>query len=406
MLGWSPGTRGRAVQGGTALLADPADSSAFQTWLGTIRGKFVLASPAEPSCRPDSSYVRWAGQDAFEAMSRDRTARRQQWQRRNLNARSGGKTIAQRLEEAGAAGVLTTNWTGGWGSTRIFSAATRQVPTFGLSCENYGLVFRLTERNQGAQLRVSAEAEALGEVPVFNVIGEIKGSEKPDEYVMLSAHFDSWDGSSGTTDNGTGTIVMHEAMRILKQAYPAPRRTIIVGHWSGEEQGLIGSGAFAADHPEIVRGLQALFNQDNGTGRIANLSAAGLLGAGAHLASWASRLPAELTQGLNFGFPGAPAGGGSDNASFACHGAPGFGLGSENADYGQYTWHTGRDTFDKAIEANVKRNATLTAMLVYLASEDPETVPRERRIVRAQGGGTGQWPACRVPPRTSPDPER
>ena len=76
-------------------------------------------------------------------------------------------------------------------------------------------------------------------------------------YVLLSAHFDSWDGSQGATDNGTGTITMMEAMRILKQAYPHPKRTIMVGHWPGEEQGLNGSHAFAYDHPEIVREIQA-----------------------------------------------------------------------------------------------------------------------------------------------------
>ena len=103
------------------------------------------------------------------------------------------------------------------------------------------------------------------------MIAEIKGSEKPDEYVVLSAHFDSWDGASGATDNGTGTVMMLEAMRILKQAYPNPKRTILVGHWGGEEQGLIGSRAFAEDHPEIVQGCRRLFNQDNGTGRVADI---------------------------------------------------------------------------------------------------------------------------------------
>ena len=77
-------------------------------------------------------------------------------------------------------------------------------------------------------------------------------------------------------------------MRILRQVYPNPKRTILVGHWSGEEQGLNGSRAFAADHPEIVAGLQALFNQDNGTGRIQNISMQGLTGAGAQFAGWLS----------------------------------------------------------------------------------------------------------------------
>jgi Zn-dependent M28 family amino/carboxypeptidase len=103
---------------------------------------------------------------------------------------------------------------------------------------------------------------------------------------MLSAHFDSWDGGSGATDNGTGTITMLEAMRILQLAYPHPRRTILVGHWSSEEQGLNGSSAFVQDHQPIVDSLQALFNQDNGTGRIESMSASGFTLAAGNLARY------------------------------------------------------------------------------------------------------------------------
>jgi len=209
-----------------------------------------------------------------------------------------------------------------------------------LSCEDYGLVFRLAHNGQGPRLRVQADADLLGEVPVSNVIGEIKGSEKPDEYVMLSAHFDSWDGSSGATDNGTGTITMMEAMRILKSVYPRPKRTIMVGHWSGEEQGLNGSRAFAADNPAVVKGLQALFNQDNGTGRVATISMAGLTRAGEFFGRWFAKLPTELTRNITLVIPGIPGGGGSDYASFLCYGAPAFNLTSLSWDYGTYTWHT------------------------------------------------------------------
>jgi Zn-dependent M28 family amino/carboxypeptidase len=135
-------------------------------------------------------------------------------------------------------------------------------------------------------VRLDLEAQLLGEVPAFNTIGMIRGVEKPEEYVMLSAHFDSWDGSSGATDNGTGTLMAMEAMRLLKLAYPRPRRTIIVGHWNSEEQGLNGSRAYAEDHPEVLKGLQALFNQDNGTGRIQSVSASGLSDIGRHLRDW------------------------------------------------------------------------------------------------------------------------
>jgi hypothetical protein len=126
---------------------------------------------------------------------------------------------------------------------------------------------------------------------VFKGVGEIKGRELPNEYVMLSAHFDSWDGGSGATDNGTGTITMLEAMRILRLVYPNPRRTILVGHWSGEEQGLNGSRGFVADHADIVNGLQALFNQDNGTGRVETMSASGFPDAAANLARYLAVCP-------------------------------------------------------------------------------------------------------------------
>jgi Zn-dependent M28 family amino/carboxypeptidase len=284
---------------------------------------------------------------------------------------------------------------------KVFSAATRTIPHVQLSCEDYGLVMRLAANRQGPRLRLDARSEDLGEVPVFNVVAELKGSEKPDEYVVLSAHLDSWDGSSGATDNGTGTTTMLEAIRILRQSYPNPKRTIVVGHWGGEEQGLIGSRSFVADHPEIVRGLHALFNQDNGTGRVRNISMQGLVGAGAAFGKWFARLPAEVTESVNVGNPGMPSGGGSDNASFACHGTPAFGLGSLNWDYFSYTWHTNRDTYDKIVPEDLKRNATLTAMLVYLADQEPEQLGRERRVmpVVQRTGQQAVWPECGTPAR-------
>ena len=102
-------------------------------------------------------------------------------------------------------------------------------------------------------------------------------------------------------------------------------------------------------------------------------------------------------------FPGSPPGGGSDHASFICHGAPAFGLGALSWDYGTYTWHTNRDTFDKVVFDDLKNNATLVAMLAYLASEDPERVPRDRRVMPAnpQTGSPGTWPVCQSPPRSS-----
>jgi hypothetical protein len=207
---------------------------------------------------------------------------------------------------------------------------------------------------------------------------------------MLSAHFDSWDGSQGATDNGTGTITMMEAMRILKQAYPHPKRTIMVGHWPGEEQGLNGSRAYAYDHPEIVRGLEALFNQDNGTGRIVRTSGVGLPDAGEHMQQWLSKLPQEFKTQIEYSGVGAPATGGTDNASFDCYGAPAFGMSSLGWDYGTYTHHTNRDSFDKIVFDDLEGNATIVAMLAYLASEDPSFITRQRADLTANGGRGGR----------------
>jgi hypothetical protein len=412
MLAWSPPTpKGRPVRAPVVVLPDVADSTALVAWLPQARGKFVLISAAQPTCRPDDSWEKWATPSTVDSLKARRTAAQQAWQQRLQRTGyvtgtgvSGSAGLQRRLEAAGVAGVIGSNWSQGWGVQKIFGAYTDRVPVVDIACEDYGLVFRLAQNNQGPVLELTAESQSLGEVPVFNVVAEIKGSALPNEYVMLSAHFDSWDGGSGATDNGTGSIAMLEAMRLLKLAYPNPRRTILVGHWSGEEQGLNGSRAYVKDHPEIVSGLQALFNQDNGTGRIESMSASGFPDASTSLARWLSRVPADITRNIKFSFPGNPSGGGTDHASFVSCGASGFGLGSGDWDYGRYTWHTNRDTYDKLSFDDVKLNAALAAMLVYLASEDTVRTSREKRTVFAPtpGGQPGSWPECRDGQRVTP----
>jgi Zn-dependent M28 family amino/carboxypeptidase len=230
---------------------------------------------------------------------------------------------------------------------------------------------------------------------MFNVVAELKGRELPDEYVLLSAHLDSWHGATGATDNGTGTLTMLEAMRILKETYPHPRRTILVGHWGGEEQGENGSLSFGEDHPEVIRGLQTVFNQDNGTWRFEMLEGQGFLKAGANLARWMSQLPNELAEGIRLQVPGDQANTGSDHSAFVCRPAPAFRLQSPYSEYRQYTWHTNRDTYDKIVFDDLKQNATTAAMLAYAASEDPDPVSRDESILPPFPGGRARpWPTC------------
>jgi carboxypeptidase Q len=396
MLAWSPGTDG-PVTAGTEILPRVSSPEEFERWLPQARGKLVLIAPPQPTCRPDENWEKWATPESFQAMRGARKEAEEAWARRVATTGSDLRSLPRRLEQAGAVGILTSRWSLGWGVNKVFNAFTERVPTLDLSCEDYGLVFRLTENGDAPVLRVNADAEFLGEVPVFNTIATLPGTEKPEEYVLLSAHFDSWDAASGATDNGTGTITMMEAMRILKEVYPNPKRTILVGHWSGEEQGLNGSRAFAADHPEVVEGLQVLLNQDNGTGRVVSIMMQGLTGAERSFSRWLAQVPEEITRHIKLESPGRPGAGGSDYAAFICHGAPAFSLSSLSWDYGTYTWHTNRDTFDKLVFDDLRNNATLTAMLAYLASEDPERVSRERRADLVPNPLTGQpsrWPAC------------
>jgi len=112
---------------------------------------------------------------------------------------------------------------------KIFGAYTKAIPTVDIALEDYGLLYRLTESGDKPKISIHTESKERGVVPVFNTIAEIKGTEKPDEYVILSAHFDSWDGGTGATDNGTGTLTMMEAMRILKKVYPNPKERSSLG---------------------------------------------------------------------------------------------------------------------------------------------------------------------------------
>ena len=398
MLGDSPGTGGRDLTGTTVILPMVADSNEFVKWLPNVKGKFVLISAAYPTCRPEDEWAAIATPESKARMDTTIVKLVNDWNTRIRNTgypvTAGNPTgnLGIRLEKAGAIGVIVGNManplSGAWGTWTVYDTKNTKAVGIAMSCEDYGLLYRLTERKQGPQLRVNAVSQSTGAVPVFNTFGSIKGTEKPNEYVLLSAHFDSWDGSQGATDNGTGTIMMMEAMRILKLAYPHPKRTIIVGHWPGEEEGLIGSRAFAYDHPEFVRAIAAGFNQDNGTGRVVSTSGVGLPDAGAHMQTWLAKLPTEFQNQLHYNGVGGPATGGTDNASFNCYGAPVFGLSATGWDYGTYTHHTNRDSFDKIVFDDLKGNATIVAMLAYLASEDPSTISRERAdLAEAAGGG-------------------
>ena len=400
-LAWSPATPKKGTTAELVVLPMVKESMEIVKWLPTVKGKMVMVSKLEPTGRPDYNWEEFATEKSFEKMKKERDEQEKAWNDNMKNMGHNSRTLPEALEAAGAVGIVASYWSKGFGVNKIFSARTKKIPTVDLELEDYGMLYRLVESGQKPQIHVVAESKDLGVSPTFNTIAEIKGSEKPDEYVILSAHFDSWDGGTGATDNGTGTLVMMEAMRILKKVYPNPKRTILVGHWGSEEQGLNGSRAFVEDHPEIVDGVQALFNQDNGTGRVVSISGGGFLDAYDYLGKWLYAVPEEITDEIETTFPGTPARGGSDYASFQAAGAPAFSLSSLNWSYWNYTWHTNRDTYDKIIFDDVRNNAILTAILAYMASEHPEKTSRTKAVlpISNRTGEQLEWPTPRSPER-------
>jgi Zn-dependent M28 family amino/carboxypeptidase len=293
-------------------------------------------------------------------------------------------TVAVRINDAGRehGQIRAFNYTG--------YDETKTVPTVVLRNEDYGRIVRILADGTPVTLRFDIVNRAYPEGRTsYNAVAEIAGTDKKDEVVMLGGHLDSWHSATGATDNAIGCAVMMEAARILKAIGVAPRRTIRVALWSGEEQGLLGSKAYVAEHfgtaespkPAFSK-LNGYFNVDGGTGRIRGASIFGPPEAAAILAG-------HLRQFEDLGVYGATATtgrttGGTDSSSFSAAGLPGIGLAQDGIEYNSHTWHTNLDTLERIVEGDVKKSAVAIAYAVYqLAMSDemlprftPETMPR------------------------------
>ncbi|HYH16880.1 MAG TPA: M20/M25/M40 family metallo-hydrolase, partial [Flavisolibacter sp.] len=293
-LAWSPATpKGKAMEGDVIALPLLKDSIALQDWLPTVKGKIVLISQPQISGRPESSWKEYALEADYKNFLEQKEKAAKAWSEGLKKMGTTHNKIQTQLEKAGAIAIASSYWTGGWSSNRIFGTKTKKIPHVDIRMEDYQMLYRFIQRGIVPRLQITATSKHLGPMPAQNTIAEIRSSVNPNQYIMLSAHFDSWDGGTGATDNGTGTVLMMEVMRILKKHYPNPKRNIIVGHWGSEEQGLNGSKAFAADHKDMLSKISVLFNQDNGTGRISRLSGLGFLDAYDYFGRWFAYLPEE-----------------------------------------------------------------------------------------------------------------
>ena len=259
------------------------------------------------------------------------------------------------------------------------------VPTVVLRNEDYGRITRLLAGGHTVDLRFDIVTRSHPEGAVaFNAIAEIPGTDLKDEVVMLGAHLDSWHAATGATDNAIGCAVMMEAVRILRAAGVSPRRTIRIALWSGEEQGLLGSQAYVAQHfgtfeeprPGFDK-LTAYLNMDHGTGRVRGATVFGPPAAAQALR--------EIFRPLaDLGVAGASATavralGGTDHTSFSRAGLPGINVGQDPIEYRSHTHHTNLDTYERLIEEDARASAVVIASTVYHLAMRDDRLPRFSR---------------------------
>jgi carboxypeptidase Q len=272
------------------------------------------------------------------------------------------------------------------GQIRAFNNRTfdvsKVVPTVVMRNEDYGRISRILADGAPVELEFNIVNRNYPEGRTsYNVVGEIPGTDKADEVVMLGGHLDSWHAATGATDNAVGCTIMLEAARILHTLGIRPRRTIRVALWSGEEQGLLGSKAYVKEHfgtfeqpkPEYFK-FNGYFNVDSGTGRIRGANVFGP-------PETATVLRQAFAPFEDMGVLGAIATtsrrtGGTDSTSFNEAGLPGIGLGQDPIEYGTHTWHTNLDTYERIIEADVRSAAVVVAAAVYHLAMRDEMLPR------------------------------
>ena len=278
-----------------------------------------------------------------------------------------------------------------------------KVPVVVAAIESYGRLYRLTQAHAPVSVEIDVETKFTGEHEhAFNTIAEIPGTDPKlkEQVVMVGGHLDSWTAGTGATDNGAGTIVAMEAVRILKALDVKPRRTIRIALWTGEEQGIFGSKGYVTQHfgsaklstapdqlqlPEYMRRaagplevkpehklITAYFNVDNGTGKIRGVYTQGNAAIAPIFAQWIAPLKdLGVTTITNRNT------GGTDHLSFDAVGIPGFQFIQDMLDYEARTHHSNEDVMERLQPADLKQIATVEAIFLYNAAQRDQMLPRK-----------------------------
>jgi carboxypeptidase Q len=297
------------------------------------------------------------------------------------------------LKEEGVVVALTPGYNGDGGT--IFSTYGGSEnpkdpippPMVAITPEQYNRIVRLLQHGTTPKLTFDVAVDYQKEDQnAVNVIGEIPGTTKPDEVVMLGGHFDSWQGGTGATDNGTGSSVAMEAVRILATLKKPMARTVRVALWGGEEEGVYGSSAYVQQRfaprdtmkktPEYDK-LDVYFNDDGGSGRFRGVSAGGSPQMATIFKSWIEPIKDQhivAVSGADFRPTTQP--GGTDSSSFSWIGLNGIGFQQDGLEYGTRTHHSNADTYDRVQKDDVMQGSMIEAWFAYNAATRPEMLPR------------------------------
>lgn len=385
---WTLGTNGAVTT--EAILAPIAAEADFDKFRGKLTGKIVLLQNAREVLPLFQAPARRFNLEQLKEMEAQPVA--------PSGGRGGGgpgqgQTFGQKrnafLIAEGVVAVLEPgNGRGDSGSVLVGGGGSRNPkdppapPQLAVATEHYNRIARLLAKGQAVTMEVDVRNTFHDrDLNMFNIIAEIPGTDKADEIVMLGAHFDSWHAGTGSVDNGAGSAVMMEVMRILKQSGMRPRRTVRLGLWPGEEQGLIGSRTYVRNHfadpqdmklkPEHAK-FAGYFNMDNGTGQYRGVYLQGNEAVAPIFRAWMA--PFENLGMTHLTIRNT---GGTDHLAFNAVGLSGFQFVQDPVQYSSRTHHTNLDVYDQLIPADMMKNAVITASFVYHTANREQMLPRK-----------------------------
>lgn len=395
-LAWSGSTNGLITA--DAMIAPIYDQADMDKYRGKLKGKIVLSMrprEIELDQKPLSSRYtegELAELEKYPESNRDREAYRSRLPEpyRHMTydeIREQRKKIQAYFAAEQPAAVVSFGYSGDDGTVFGSSAGDRDVKeplppaSIVVTPEHYNRIYRLLSHNIPVKLELDVKTQVLDPQDSVNVIAEIPGGAKRDQIVMLGAHLDSWHGATGATDNGAGSAVMIEAMRLLKTLNLKMDRTVRMALWGGEEEGLLGSKAYVKEHfgdPETMKitaehaKLDGYFNVDNGSGRIRGIYLQGNDMCRPIFEQWFSAFKDMDATTITIRDTG-----GTDHLSFDAVGLPGFQFVQDELEYSTVTHHSNMDLYDHVSESDLKQAATIVAAFVYLTANRPEMLPRK-----------------------------